>query len=98
MQIYSTTTFGINSFRCEEPKIWNYLPEYLKDANQVGEFKQLLQSGQVQSANAKIVINVMWTAYSDMYMTTTLHLIGITMFESYSFFHILAVTKHQTTH
>ena len=38
-----TTTFGINSFRYEGPKIWNNLPEYLKDANEVGEFKQLIQ-------------------------------------------------------
>ena len=38
-----TTAFGINSFRYEGPKIRNNLPEYLKDANEVGEFKQLIQ-------------------------------------------------------
>ena len=37
-----TTTFGINSFRYGGPKVWNNLPEYLKDANAVGEFKQLI--------------------------------------------------------
>ena len=38
-----TTTFGINSPRYEGPKVWNNLPEYFKDANVVGEFKQLIQ-------------------------------------------------------
>ena len=55
-------------------------------------------NGQAQSANAKIVFYVMWTTYNDLYMTTTLHLIGITMFESYSYFHILAVPKHKKAH
>ena len=39
-------------------------------------------NGQVQSASAKIVFYVMWTTYNDIYMTTTLHPIGYTMFDS----------------
>ena len=38
-----TTSFGINSFRYEGTKIWNNLPEQIKNANDVKEFKQLIQ-------------------------------------------------------
>ena len=68
-----TTTFGINSIRYQGPNVWNNLPEYVKDANEVGEFKQLIWNGQVLSVNAKIVFYVMWTTYNDIHMTTTLH-------------------------
>ena len=38
-----TTSFGINSFRYEGTKIWNNLPQQIKNANDVKEFKQLIQ-------------------------------------------------------
>ena len=36
------TIFGINSFRYEGNKIWNNLPEQIKNANDVKKFKQLI--------------------------------------------------------
>ena len=38
-----TTSFGINSFRYEGTKIWNNVPQQIKNANDVKEFKQLIQ-------------------------------------------------------
>ena len=93
-----TTTFGIYSFRYEGPKVWNNLPEYLKDANEVGEFKQLIQqwSGPKCQCENCILCNANNVSrYVYDYYVTMLHIICITMFKSYSHFHILTVPKHK---
>ena len=38
--------FGIHSFRYEGTKDWNNIPEYLKDTNEVGDFKQLIKQSK----------------------------------------------------
>ncbi len=41
---YNTVSYGLNSFRYKEPIIWNSLPNYIKEAIPLSEFKYLIES------------------------------------------------------
>ncbi len=40
----NTVSYGLNSFRYKGPKIWNFLPNYTKEAISLSEFKFLIKS------------------------------------------------------
>ncbi len=39
----NTVSYGLNSFRYKAPKIWNYLPNYIKEAISLSVFKFLIK-------------------------------------------------------
>ena len=41
---YNTVTYGLNSFRYKAPKIWNNLPNEIKNAVSIKEFKKLIKN------------------------------------------------------
>ena len=40
----NTETHGINSFRYQGPKLWNALPDVIKTAETLSEFKKRIES------------------------------------------------------
>ncbi len=65
-------SYGLNSFRYKGPKIWNSLPNYVKEAISLSEFKFLIKSWMGPHAfviSARLCWKPIWTTDKDQSIT-----------------------------